>query len=243
MKQTIFFDSIYSINNGNPFDASFSLTSNLKNVKKISLKSIEMPIAFTNVRTGLNDFTIRMLSVNYTVYLNSSVYTSATTLCSDLTTAFNSNSIPVKPVFSVVGNKIRITMTGSNLYSVIGSNFSRYVLGFINNQTSNPALGANSTITAEYNFLLNVDNYVNIYLENIPQSMTTSNNLFSSFKVPLNAVNNVVYFFGDESNFNQSIDLTDENAVISQIKIKIMDRFGNVLNNNGVDYSFSLQFL
>lgn len=244
MNQTIFFDSLYSNNIGNPFDTTFNLSSGISQIKSICLKSLEMPISFPNIRDGLNEFIIRYLSTNYSIKLSPTNYTSATTLCNDLTTAFNSSSIPIKPTFSIVGDKIRITMIGTgHLYTVIQTNFSRYICGFSFNQTSNPALGSNSTITADYNYLLNIDNYVSMYFENLPNISNSSNNLRMTYKIPLNAVNGVVYYFGSDGNFNQCIEIKDSNIFISYIRVKILDRFNNIIDNNGCHYSFTLEII
>ena len=241
MKTEIHFDSIYSINNNNPFDTVFTLTSSMSNVRTIKLKSMEIPIAFQNIRNGLNTFTLNMGSTNYSITIPPNNYSSIATLCTDITTLFNSSSIPNNPTFTSTGNKILITVTGNVNFNVVQSNLSRYILGFNGNQISSYS-STNSTITSQFNYLLNVDNYINMYLADIPYSNNTSNGLIASFKIPLNAVNNVVYFFGEENSFSQSLDITNPTFVISQIKVKLIDRFGNVLDNNGVDYSFSLEF-
>ncbi len=52
--ELINFDSIYSINQGNPFQATFKLSSPLRNFTKIYLKSIEMLVSFPNIRASSN---------------------------------------------------------------------------------------------------------------------------------------------------------------------------------------------
>ena len=63
------FDSIYSNKtNNNPFNTNFVLTETLKNVSKITLKSIEIPISNYNVRLPYS--TIQIKYNNDTVTIN-----------------------------------------------------------------------------------------------------------------------------------------------------------------------------
>ena len=64
---------------------------------------------------------------------------------------------------------------------------------------------------------------------------------WSSFKLPLNSVIGNVYYYQDENSFTQSIDIRDDNLVMSQLQVIIYDRFGNNINPNGVDWSFTLK--
>ena len=51
-KRIINFDSIYSTKiSNNPFNTNFQLSETLRNVTKITLKSIEIPISNYNVRS------------------------------------------------------------------------------------------------------------------------------------------------------------------------------------------------
>ena len=50
-------DTVYS-QNINPFNALFTLSNPFRKVKNIYLKSIELPIAFNNIRENFNYFTI-----------------------------------------------------------------------------------------------------------------------------------------------------------------------------------------
>ena len=66
------------------------------------------------------------------------------------------------------------------------------------------------------------------------------NGSWSTFKLPLNSINNQVYFYQDASSFEQSIDINDNKLVLSQFTVFILDRFGCNLNPSGLDYSFTL---
>ena len=47
------------------FNANFNLSNPLRKVENIYLKSVELPIGFTNVRTNFNSFVISILRSIY----------------------------------------------------------------------------------------------------------------------------------------------------------------------------------
>ena len=239
MKRLVHFDSISAFYPVNPFNASFPVQHNIRDIKRISLKSAEIPVNFANIRYGLNTFTINMSSTNYTITLNPNVYTSIATLCTDITNAFASSGMPYLPTFSATGSYVSITVSGNHPFSVVQTNMSRYVLGFNGIQSS--SYSTNSVITAGYSYLLNVDNYISIYLANVPQTNSSCGGTLMSFKIPVNCVNGVILIIGDQNSFQQSIDVTDPNFVLSALNVVVYDRFNNIIDNNGSDWSFTLQ--
>ena len=64
--------------------------------------------------------------------------------------------------------------------------------------------------------------------------------LQSTFKIPLNSVTNQVYYYFESSSFKQYVDIRDPNMVLSNLIVYIVDRFGNAISPNGLDYSFTL---
>ena len=59
-KRIINFDTIYSSKKeSNPFNTNFVLTETLRNVSKITLKSIEIPISNYNVRSPYSTIQIK----------------------------------------------------------------------------------------------------------------------------------------------------------------------------------------
>ena len=55
---TLHFDSVDASYVSDPFNARFPLAQKLTDVHTISLKSLEMPINFFNIRTGMNQITV-----------------------------------------------------------------------------------------------------------------------------------------------------------------------------------------
>ena len=113
---------------------------------------------------------------------------------------------------------------------------SKYILGFRTTDT----LATNIFASSSSNYNLNVDNYINIYIPNFNSYNANQNGSWSTFKLPLNSINNQVYFYQEGQSFEQSIDISDDNLVLSSLTVYILDRFGNNLNPNGLDYSFTL---
>jgi hypothetical protein len=93
----------------------------------------------------------------------------------------------------------------------------------------------------EYNLSLytpNPHHYLNLCISNLPTPI--------SFKIPLNhssTSNPPVYFYQEQINFIQNINVKDENIVLDSLEVSLIDRFGNVFsgNHNHLNYSFTLE--
>ena len=112
--------------------------------------------------------------------------------------------------------------------------FMNKVLGF------NNSIDTTGVLTAVNRFNLNIDNYLNMAIINVPSSNQNANNLICSFKIPLNSVNGTIYYHYANSTYEQYIENSDINFILDKFSIKILDRFGNSINPNGADYSFTL---
>jgi hypothetical protein len=236
--------------NFNSFNCIFTLNQPLKNIRAIQLCSIELPISFPNVRavSNLNTFSILDISNNqYNISLPDKNYNSITSLIIDLNTYYTTAYPSVNIVFSQSStsyytNNLQITSTNTIFTSGIYINTTSlsYMLGFRNstNQIGNKFVIAGSI----YN--LNMDNYLNLYIGGINQTSTNPNNSnnIGSFKIPLNAVNGVVYYSSIGTTYNQIV-YTNHSLTIQKITCVIYDRYGFSLNSNGLDYSFTLAFL
>ena len=76
---------------------------------------------------------------------------------------------------------------------------------------------------------------------NTQHKTANSANFNSTFKIPLNAINGVIYFLNDQINFQQNVKLLASGQVITSIRVQMFDRFGCPLLNNNPDYSFTLE--
>ena len=99
MKQNnklINFDSIYSTkNNLNSYYTSYKIDP-LKSIKKIHLKSIEIPICIDNIRSPYSTFYYTINNVSYNFSLPDKTYISIYSLLIDLNAAIVVNVEPKK---------------------------------------------------------------------------------------------------------------------------------------------------
>jgi hypothetical protein len=227
-----------------PYRAQFFMNQTFRRIKRVYLKSIEIPVGFSNVRTG-STATLTMLvnGTSYTVVLAEKNYTTITTLIADLNTACTSLVSGVSITFALTGSlttplRLKITLTGASTFSIVDTNLSKYILGF---RSANDSLVSGVYTASSSNYNLNADNY---FLMHIPSlngmNASVGGPLQSTFKIPLNCITNQVYYYFESASFPQYVDIRDPNMVLSNLIVYIVDRFGNAISPNGLDYSFSL---
>ena len=61
-----------------------------------------------------------------------------------------------------------------------------------------------------------------------------------TFKIVLPSTNGSVLFLGENSNFEQTISITNPFFVLSSLNIMILDRFNFPINGGNAHYSFTL---
>lgn len=222
--------------NGNPFQCTAILGNRHRAIRSAALKDAQIPVGFYNIRAPYN--TIVLNGVTYGVipgYYN----------IKDLITAIN-NAIDLN-----VG-KFTNSPLGSTLYSsltfVVGPNGGTvkmtvaplslgYFLGFTDGQS---ATNTNSSITAPTGININFDTYVSIWIGEVgtasldPQQIT--------YKVPvIDNTYGAVIQYTEGSNWEQKVIYTSRSNRLDRLTITVLDRFGNILNNNGLDWSFTLE--
>jgi hypothetical protein len=244
-----------------PYYAQFALAHPIRNIKRIALLSVEIPLLFNNIRSSTNNyyalnylsFTYAYNSVNYV--FNAIIPENFYNNISSLLTAINSTiaadatltSRSIQVVFSAnSSNKIVVTTNSTylqmnNTPANLGFNpriaypFMNLILGF-NSVGENTSTGS---LTAPNRYNLNVDNYINLQLLNFGNNQNI-NNINCSFKIPLNAVNGTIYYNFSNASYDQYIDNTDNNIILNALNVRLIDRFNQNINPNGGDYSFSL---
>jgi hypothetical protein len=200
-------------------------------------------VGFHNIRAGssLNQFNFTLNSTTYNIALTAKVYSSISTLLTDLNSAIATLGLPTTMVIAISSRdsaKLMITLGAAQSLTINFTNFSKYILGLAN-LTSITAVSYGSQ-----NYLLNCDNYISLSLANLPTiSNNNYNGVISSFKIPLNCTSNVVFYEQDNSSFTQYLEIADSNYVINNLNVQIVDRWGGVLSAQGLDYSFTLAFV
>ena len=251
-----------------PYYASYNLSQVLKNVMKISLISIEIPLLFNNIRTS----TIQSQSLNYLAFeytktgqqsttitkfslnVTENTYNNVNTLCTVINDQLASGLTGFTVTFSVsITNKIIINTTGLTYFKLLNDSFEKLSdnsLKFIYPRCAYPFMnkilgfsdGATGlTLQASNRYNLNIDNYLNFIIMNVPTNNSNVNNFMCNYKIGLNATNGSIYYNFQNSTYNQDIEINDVNYILNKFIVRIKDRYNNDINAQGADYSFTLK--
>jgi hypothetical protein len=220
----------------NAYNTLFTLRTPIKDVRQIRLKSIELPITFSNIRTGSTDNLILRINGNsYNITIEEQIITSISSLLTLINDAILEAIPEYSIVFSLPTNTYKVSLLSDVDIIIRETTLSKYIIGFdIDTEVSE-----NEALVASSNYNLNVDNYLNFTISNIPSSTTNANGFPCTFKIPINAVSNSIYYWSENMSFTQWIDTTKFD--ITTMSVVIRDRFNNDINPNGGDYSFTLQ--
>ena len=105
-------------------------------------------------------------------------------------------------------------------------------MGFTNAQTG-------TFITATSSYIINFDTYISVWIENLGQSSLEPSQI--TFKLPLNVNSGGILQWTELSQFTQKVIVTDRGVRLDRLNITVLDRYGNIINNNGIDWSFTLE--
>ena len=230
---------------GDPFQCSVHLSNTHRNVRSIKLKSVQLPIGFYNVRSPYNTITIN--NTGYT--LTPGYYANVTTFVSSLNSVtsgvgvFSYSAVTGKVTYAHDSGSATITTSSPYLWSgptggvqnVTSINLTPpslgSLMGFSNAQSG-------TSIVATNGIVLNNDLYVKLYIPNLGTSSLEANMM--TFKIPLasQAVGTTLTWEPLES---PMVIVTDKSARIDKIQIQVIDRWGNPILNNGIDWSFTLE--
>jgi hypothetical protein len=241
------FDSFYATKQNNEaFNSTFQILTPYRNIKKVYLKNVEMPVGFTNIRSSnaSNVFNFIVNSVGYSASIPEGYYSSI----SSLLTALNSAIAGViNPLYSMVLtvnslNHIVITLTlisspaTSVNYSILSTTLS-VILGL-----STLVNVTNATTSTGSVFNLSYDTYILMNFPNIPSSFNGSNNnLTSTLRIPLNCTPYTVYYYiSERTSFDQTLTVNNDTFILSSLQVKLFDRFGYPLYNGSTDFSFTI---
>ena len=245
------FQQLFNRSNDHPFSLTFNLPTQINNIKKIYLKSIELPVGFTNIRSenNSNTLTISVNGIICTIYITPQNYT-ITTLINAINQAIidtnifiDTNSIYL-PTFSIIGQKIAISTTNSLLSTFVSIIFpvdttlSSVILGF----PYNYQIPLTNQITSPSNYNIAYDTYLVMHFPYINHKSGSINNHQLSFKLPYNGSSNALFYSAENTQFSQYIECSEENCVLGSLKFVIYDKLGYIINNNGLDWSFTLGF-
>ena len=253
-KRIIHFDSFYSLkNNGNPFNSNYILTETLRNISRITLKSIEVPISNFNIRSPYSTIQIKYNNLVFSYTLTDKTYVDITTFLTDLNLLISPiqsymSSSEIAPVFSLSTTELnklvlKVSLLSTNTIYFYSTGIFSYYLGNVSSTYTTKTLVSGSLYLHTYN-LINVynlcfDNYYNMIISNLENQTSNNNNYPCHFKLIVNAQNNSIYFSGENTSFIQYLVL--HNKTLTNLNIEIRDRYNNLIINQ-LDYSFTLEF-
>ena len=252
LKQLLHLNSVDGVQNYDPilktyhcYNTMIKINKPIANIKEISLKSVEFPLFFNNIRSA-NLSNLFSFNFNYSTFNNISInclineqnYITISSLLTDINSAISS------AITSYAGLSFVLSVSNTN-YIRITTNASQTILNksiLINNILGfNTGTYTGTTITTTSFYCLNVDNYINLYITNLNSgSDTNANGRLLTFKIVLPSTNGNILFLAENSHFNQTISITDPFYVLSSLNIMILDRFGFPINGGNSNYSFTL---
>ena len=236
--------------NGNPFDIVYNFKNIHRNVTTVALRSVEMPIGFYNIRAPFNSFTLSQPEDGYVYDLSipEGYYSDINVIVNALNNIITGLGTPTSlftddiGTFFVYGTLVGFTSNGSYsgtpvLFSTLLPNLQPNILsliGFKNNQTT---AGVGIPMYALSAFRTSFDDYVTIYM---PYFRSSSSEPFPiSFKVQVK--DHPVVFYTSGMGYEQLLINTDTTVRLQSLAVQVHDRFGNLLNNNGLDWSFTIE--
>jgi hypothetical protein len=211
-------------NGGNPFDVTVRFQKPHDGIKKIDLTNAQIPIGFYNIRSPYNTLTLG--SNTYTIaagnYASSNLLSALNTATSGVGTWSITSPTNLFQFVSSSGS-LTLTVPTGLTYPTLAN-----LLGYTQTVTG-------TTLTAPNTYILNFDTYINIYIDNIGRPTLDPSRF--TFKVP---VNGSVVYWAQNNQDDQSI-MVHDTASIDRLNIAVYDRYGQLLNNNGLDWSFTLR--
>ena len=225
----------------NPYKAQFPMNQTFSKIRRVFLKSLELPVGFVNIRKGSTDTLKFVLNgTTYQVTLAEKFYSTIAALTTDMTTAMVGIVPNVILTFTSTGSRIWITFTGSTTtssFSIIDTNLSKYVLGF---RAGKDILASSIYKASISNYNLNFDNYILMSIPSLNAVNASMSGQNCTFKIPLNCITSQVYYYFECTSFQQFIEISDVNLRVSDLTVVLYDKFGQLINPQGLDYSFSV---
>ena len=185
IKTLLHFESIDGIQNYDTifkcyhcYNTNILINKPISNIKEISLKSIEMPLFFNNIRNS-NNSTLFSFKFSYLTYENISLgitipeanYTNINSLIDTLNASI-SNALTysgISIIFYTVGDYNISLQHNCPSFTINKSILANNILGFETGTYTAP-------ITTTNFYCLNVDNYLTMYITNLNSGSDTNAN-------------------------------------------------------------------
>ena len=265
MKKLLHFDSINAsqiqsntIYSKTIYNVSWRLPHPISKVKSISLKSVEMPLLFGNVRYYNNNdsefhFTVKYNNTNLSFKYDNveePYFTSIVSLLSDLNT-FISNQISIYFMVGNPNNKFVLTFNVDSNNMIYIQSTKITSITFYKSTLFNTILNfqegtysLSSTVYSSTIYNLYYDTYLNFHIYNLPVENTNVNDTLSTFKLPLvdSIYQDILFYNSNDNKYIQKIEITNDRFILDSLFVHIYDKFGKEINpNNTAHYSFTLE--
>ena len=217
-----------------PFNCALALPIPIREpISSITLKSAALPLCWYAIRQPFNRFTVNRSGTVIVTTVPEGNY-SVATLLQRLTTNLQA-STGLTCTFQEDSITSRIALTTSAAVTIVmtpGALDLAELLGFTNGQGGTSIVGVNA-----YN--INHDTFISIVLDNVPSSNLSSPP--QTFSLPLTAPNGSLYFYMEQLFLRQTIYINGNLSELSQLRLRVTDRYGTVLNNQGQHWTFLLE--
>jgi len=274
LKKILNFDTRNNIDyNKNPYEnCILNLRTSYKNILTITLKSVELTTVkqyFDNSigsNTKPNDFNFIILDTYYNVKMPSFQQTDTIEYIIQKTNqalinSINENNLNNASIVFSLNENGYITVEFKNFDSPVRNLQANYFitqLGY-NEETNEkhyfgapvPDMSPVMTLTfGDLPAVVQTFNYLNIYFSNLPYSGgSNGDGSPSTIKIPLSSVlnsntNNDVYFFAENNNYKQSIDIIDKNFIFNQLNVNLYNTKNKIFTSPfKLDWSFSIEIV
>lgn len=237
-----------------------------ENLRKIKLASAEIPnvnYVFCLAR-GNNTFIFDDFTTEWNIIIPEGTYTAtnlAATMQAQMIAITGDASITVAIDTGSAGNPTtyKTTITCSSIFQIItakvGTNQQQAVryncgdmIGFPPFDSSGEiavylglASGGGYALTSPCAIKLSGIDYVMINFTNLAGYITDSNNIITSFKVPLRASFGEIEYYTNNLDYNSVLFNYDNQTTINNLDVELIAPWGEVINNNCAEWSFMLE--
>ena len=266
-KQLYFLDSNFAIKNNDPsaqnldpnflthtYNINFPLKFPIKNLRRLTLKSVEIPLILSNVRNNNGTILFPILfnigaftNIFKAILIPVGSYTTTSALLTAINSAITAQlntptnygaTITLSAIVEPNGRSgLTICSVAHNCSSlqIQQSGLTQHILGFNTyNASSTTPINGTSPIN------VNIDNYIYMQITNIP--IMNNNILPYTFKIPLNnIVNNTVYYYDTAE--NQSIFFNESTFVLTSLNIILVDKiYCNLIGYQNWGMTFLIEY-
>jgi len=211
--------------NGNPFQVTAIIGNAHRAVRSVALKDAQIPVGFYNIRAPYN--TITLNNITYTLppgnYNSDSFIKGINSLVTNAVGTFGLNGVT---------NQIQFVSNSGTVTFTVGPLTLGAFMGFTDGQTGTNVVGKNS-------YIINFDTYLTIWIAEVGTSSLDHQQI--TYKVPLTGGNGSIQNYTESGNWAQKVVYTDRSNRLDRLTVTVLDRFGTILNNNGIDWAFTLE--